>query len=281
MKTTPGHATICLGDLIFVQRSQPKIDGQVFTDPGPLRGRPHLIGVWWVVLVHRRQLAHPIARPVTDVWQAPLVKFDNPVDIAVIRRHPALQVIGPFTNRTRAGLVGTTPNEAAALVAACSLPSYVLTHPDLVELTRRLATLRTGMRDEDLQYAHDARARYEYIHAIETAASRRVQGDLVAAGWSVISRERCPRWGADLDCRRLLPDRAEERREVEVKGKRGSQWHGIVLQRSQYDRARRSAAGDNTWWLTVCRQALHAPPPPVLELPAAWVAQHWPVQQVR
>jgi hypothetical protein len=282
-RTTPAHSVIAPGDLIFVYRSQPKINGEVLVNPeDPLHGRPHLLGVWWAVRVHRRLLARPTTRPVTDVWHAPLVQFDDPVDVPVIRRHPELQVIAPFTDRRRATLVGASPIEAAALVAACSLPSYVLTDPDPVSIASRLAKFRTGMRPDDLRYARDARARYEYIHAIETAARDRVERDLVAAGWSVISRERCPRWGADLDCRRRHHGQTEERREVEVKGKRSAQWHDVVLQRAQYNRARQSAlAADGVWWLAVCCQALHTPPAAVLELPADWVAQHWLKQQVR
>ncbi len=246
-----------------------------------LRGRPHLIGVWWVHHVHRRPLTAPTTRPVTDVWHFPLVKFDDPVDVAVIRRHAELQTIVPFTDRRRATLVAASPVEAAALVAACSLPSYVLTDPDPVMIACRLSAVRTGMRPADLLYARDARARYEFVHAIETAASARVSRDLVAAGWSVISRERSPRWGADLDCERRNAGQIEHRA-VEVKGKAGGAWHDVVLQRSQYDRAVKSArAGDGQWWLAVCRQALRTPPPPVLEIPASWVSQHWPAANIR
>jgi hypothetical protein len=95
------------------------------------------------------------------------------------------------------------------------------------------------------------------------------------------SREKCPRWGADLaDVRERVG--VKERRAVEVKGKRGAGWSDVVLQQSQWDRACASAtAGDNEWWLAVCTEALNTAPPPVRQLPAPWVMQHWRADRVR
>jgi hypothetical protein len=157
----------------------------------------------------------------------------------------------------------------------------VLTDPDPVDIARRLARVRTGMRDEDLQYQRDARARYRHIHAIETAATLRVQKQLADAGWSVMSREKRLRWGADLAAVR---ERAgiKERRAVEVKGKRGSGSSDVVLQQSQWERACWSAdAGDDEWWLAVCVKALDAAPPPVQQLPAPWVKANWRADRIR
>lgn len=279
---TPAHAAIDAGDLIFVYRSQPKIDGRVRSDSTGLEGHPHLLGVWWVTRVHRRYLVHPLNRVVTDVWHVPLVRFDDPVHVGVVRRHSDLRDLSPFTNTTRAALVQATPYEAASLAAACSLPSWVLTDPDPVVMGRRLGKIHTGERSGDLLYRSSAVARYQYIHAIETAASHRVQADLEAKGWDVVSREREPGWGADLDCERQLHGGALEQRAVEVKGKKGRSLTSVVLQKSQHDAAVKSAkAGDGHWRLVMCPQALDAPPPPVVERDAGWVAQNWPVNRIK
>ncbi len=280
-RTTIEHSTIASGDLVFVQCSVPRTE-TIGVDPAdPFGGRRMLLGVWWVTHVHRRWLPWPAHRPVTEAWHAPLVRFNDPVDVRTIRGHSELADLGPFTDQRRAGLVVTTPAEAAALAAACSLPSWVLTDPDPVDIARRLATLHTGMREEDLRYRRDARARYQHIHAIETAASQRVRDQLADAGWSVMSREHRPRWGADLAAVREW-DGIKERRAVEVKGKHGSRWSDVVLQQSQWERACWSAAaGDDEWWLAVCAKALDAAPLPVRQLPAPWVQQHWPADRIR
>ncbi|MGY1659649.1 protein NO VEIN domain-containing protein [Geodermatophilus sp. SYSU D00705] len=275
------HDAIAAGDLIVVQRSIPRTADVPVADDDAYGGRRVLLGVWWVTHVHRRWLTHPKSRPVTEAWHAPLVRFDQAVDVEIIRRHPELTYLGPFTDDRRATLVATTPVEAAALTAACGLPSWVLTDPDPVAIARRLAGLRTGMRDKDVDYARNARARYEHIHAIDVAASNRVRDQLVDGGWDVMSRERRPRWGADLAAVRAHLG-VKERRAVEVKGKRSSRWTDIVLQQSQWDRACASAtAGDDEWWLAVVTKALDANPPPVKQIAAPWVAQHWPPAQVR
>jgi hypothetical protein len=152
IRTTAEHATIAGGDLVFVQRSVPRTDYVAVDPDDPFRGRRVLLGVWWVTHVHRRWLSRHVHRPVTTVWHAPLVRFDREVDVATIRRHPELADLTPFTDQRQAGLVGAAPVEAAALAAACGLPSWVLTDPDPVDIARRLATVRTGMRDEDLRY---------------------------------------------------------------------------------------------------------------------------------
>ena len=195
--------------------------------------------------------------------------------MSTTRRHPALRDIGPFTDTRRAGLVQATPAEAAALLAACSLPSTVLTAQDLVPIARQLASVRTGMRAEDLRYQQEASARDEYIRQIETAAVMRVRADLRKAGWSTISRENAPGWGADLSAwRRQGP--AVITRAVEVKGKGGASLASVVLQRSQYERARRSAAArDQEWWLVQCAKVLDPQPPLPVERSAEWVAREW------
>jgi hypothetical protein len=124
--------------------------------------------------VHRRWQAWPGGRSTNDVWHAPLVRFDQPVDVRTVRRHSELKGIAPFTDQRRASLVAASPVEAAALTAACSLPSWVLTESDPVGIAARLAAVYTGMRGGDLRYARDAQARYEHIHAIETASTTRV-----------------------------------------------------------------------------------------------------------
>jgi hypothetical protein len=217
-KTTTEHTTIAGGDLVFVQRSVPRTDTVAVDPADPFGGRRVLLGVWWVTHVHRRWLSWPTHRPVTEAWHAPLVRFDfdDVVDIDTIRRHPELADLGPFTDQRRAGLVTTTPVEAAALAAACGLASWVLTDPDPVDIARRLAAVRTGMRPGDLRYRRDKRARYQHIHAIESAATRRVRDQLADAGWSVMSREHRPRWGADLAAVRER-DGIKERRAVEVR----------------------------------------------------------------
>jgi len=154
------------------------------------------------------------------------------------------------------GLVQATPAEAAALLAACSLPSTVLTAQDLVPIAHQLASVRTGMRAEDLRYQQEASARYEYIRQTETAAVMRVRADLRKAGWSTISRENAPGWGADLSAWRRQGS-AVITRAVEVKGKGGPSLASVVLQRCQYERARRSAAArDQEWWLVQCAKVL-------------------------
>lgn len=279
---TPAHDRIESGDLIFVFRSEPKVDGRVLPDPTGLRGQRYLLGVWWVTRVHRRYLGRPSNRAATDAWHVPLVRFDDPVHVKTVRRHPDVDVIAPFTNSTRAALVEAQPHEAAALAAACSLPSWVLTDSDPVDMARRLARIRTGARPGDLVYRSSAVARYLYIHAIEQAASRRVQSDLIAASWSVVSKERSPGWGADLSCERQLPGETKEQRAVEVKGKRGASLGSVVLQRSQYKLALQSAAArDEYWWLVMCPQALHQPPPAYVERSAVWVRDHWDPAKVR
>ena len=281
-KWTPAHSDIDAGDLIFVFRSQPKIDGQVLDDATGLGGQRYLLGVWWVTRVHRRYWGRPSNRAVTDAWHVPLVRFDDPVHVRTIRRHPELADLGPFTDRSRATLVAAAPREAAALTAACSLPSWILTDPDPVDMARRLSNIRTGARPDDLVYRSSAIARYQYIHAIETAASLRVQYDLDAAGWDVVSREQEPGWGADLDCLRQLSAKAPEHRAVEVKGKGGKSLASVVLQASQYREALRSAqASDGEWWLVMCPQALHQPPPPYVQRSAKWVKEHWNATKVR
>lgn len=124
-----------------------------------------------------------------------------------------------------------TPVEAAALIAACGLPSWVLTDPDPVDIARRLAGLRTGMLEEDVRYEPDAQARYEYTYAIDSAATRRVRDRLIDAGWDVTNREHGPRWGADLAVIRS-EGVSREQRPIEVKGKGRANWSGVVLQQS-------------------------------------------------
>lgn len=280
-RTAQAHADIAAGDLVVVFRGAPRVGPR---RPGRLDTRPHLIGVWWVTHVHRRWLPWFTTRPVTDVWHAPLARFTTaPVDVPAVRaRHVQLAELAAFTDSRQQALLGTTPAEAAALTAACSLPGWVLTDPDPVSVARRLAGVRTGMRPADVAAMHDLQARYKYIHAIETAASHRVQRELLAASWSVISRERCLRWGADLDAWRRRRGGQLERRAVEVKGKAGPAWRAVVLQESQYRRARDSAAaGDDEWWLAICTQVLQPAPPPVRQLSADWVAAHWPRTRVR
>jgi len=280
---TPAHARIDAGDLIFVFRSEPKLDGKALPDPSPLRGQRYLLGVWWVTRVHRLYIGRPRNRSVTEAWHVPLVRFDNPVHVRTIRRHPALRDLAAFTDRQRSVLVQASPSEAAALAAACSLPSWVLADSDPVDMARRLARIRTGARPGDLAYRASAAARYAYIHAIEAAASLRVQRDLETASWSVVSKERVPGWwGADLDCRRQLPRQVEEHRAVEVKGKGGRSLTSVVLQASQYREALASAAaGDDEWWLVMCPEALDEPPPPYVERSAMWVRDNWDPKRIR
>ncbi|MGY1825958.1 hypothetical protein [Blastococcus sp. SYSU DS0541] len=276
---TDAHDTIAAGDLVIVFR------GAVRGGPrtGRLDSGPHLVGAWWVTHVHRRRLARPTNRSVTDVWHAPLSRFaSNEVDVKTIRtKHPELTHLPAFIDTRQQALLGTTPAEAAALTAACGLPGWVLTDPDPVVIAHRLGSVRTGMLPADRRHLYQSRAAYEFIHAVEVAASDRVQAELLDAGWSVISRERCPRWGADLDCWRTVAGR-KQRRAVEVKGTSGTNWRTVTVQQSQYDRARGSAAaGDDEWWLAICTQVLEPAPPPMRQLPASWVATHWPANRVR
>ena len=169
---TPAHNTIAGGDLVVVQRSIPRTAAVAFGRADRHRGRRVLLGARWVTHVHRRWQTGYGRRRLTDVWHVPLVTFDVRVRVDIIRRHRELAQLHPFTREARhEGLVGTTPVEAAALVAACGLPSWVLTDSDPVDIARRLAGLRTGMLEEDLKYERDARSQYEYIHAIDAAAT--------------------------------------------------------------------------------------------------------------
>jgi len=60
---TPAHAAIEAGDLIFVFRSEPKVNGRVQADRSPLRGRPHLVGVWWALSFNAINLSTPRTGP--------------------------------------------------------------------------------------------------------------------------------------------------------------------------------------------------------------------------
>lgn len=280
-RTTSAHQTIQAGDLIFVYRSRSSRDPSLSSNKGDaFKGRPTLLGVWWVTHTRRRYLPGTTNRPVTDVYHVPLVKFTEPVDVKTIRRHPALADIRPFKEQNTA-LVSATPEEAAALVAACSLPSYVLTNPDPVEVSLRLRNVKTGMRPGDLRYRTSSTAKYEYIHEIETTASLRVQRELNDAGWEVEKdMQRCPGWGADL----LLQYETDTTRKlhVEVKGKNTKSFNTVVLQKSQYKRAHQSAAlNDGVWLLMVCLDVLKKSPPPTIEKSAQWVVDNWPRDRVK
>lgn len=274
-RSAPAFGRIAPDDLIFVQRLEPRFEGQTYDDP-ELDGRPTLVGLWWATAVHRYQHPDVRLRPVTNVWHAPVVRFDDHVDLPTIRRDDTVNRIGAFTDRSRSTLVELSAHDAAVLAEACSLPSWVLTEPDPAKIAARLRTARTGMRSVDRSYRRDARFRHKVRRDVEVAAVDRTEADMVAAGWSVVRKEHVPLWGADLDC-----ERGGLHRAIEVKGRLRDDWANARLERSQYDRARRAAANsDDDWWLFIHPLAASPTPPPYLQFPAAWVSRNWPSQNV-
>ncbi len=275
-RSAPAFSRIAPGDLVFVQRGEPRWENRTYLDPSPLDGRPHLIGLWFVTAVHRYHHPNVPRRVVTNVWHAPIVRFSDPVDLRTVRRDPTVDAVSAFGDRTQAMLLELSPYDAAVLADVCSLPSSVLIEPDPAKAAARLRDTRAGMRSEDRKYRRDARYRHGIRRDVEQAAVARTEADMVAAGWSVVRMEHVPLWGADLDCARDGKHRA-----IEVKGRLRDDWRNAQLEQSQYDRARTAArTGEEDWWLFIHPLAASLNPPPYVQLPASWVAENWPAENV-
>lgn len=281
-RTSPDFAHISAGDLVFVERVEPRVGKKVLDDPEGYGGQRLLVGLLWVVGVQRYRSASIASRPVTEVWHLPLVQFDAPVYVDQVRKtDPRVRDLECFTDPRRRSLIEVTPTDAILLADVCSLPGWVLTELDPAAVAKRLATVKTGERGVDRRYRTSARARHTLRVRIEQAAVGRVQADLIQQGFVVWSRERIPNFGADLEALRRS-SRGVERRLVEVKGLSGADWTSARLQRSQFERACQFAnAGDPAGWrVAVQTRALDAAPPGFIEKMADWVRDNWPAPNI-
>ena len=294
----PDMAAMMPGDLILVMRvdyDNTRRGGTLrpTDDPSPFRGRSKFLGVWWVVRRETRWFAGG-SRPSTAIWHLPLVRFaDNDVvDVRTVRNlDRTIDTALPLVTANWTVVACADGNEEAALAATCSLPSDVFTDPDLPGLAARLARVRCGMRDHDKRYWKDIQYRHQVRSMTAATAIRRSEEQLTRQGWLTKSKETVPKWGGDLDCKRVIaPGDPEERMCVEVKGTRYDPWLGKVkLERSQRDRAGRNARGIPLPEETGYQWLLHVQPgippdhvktndrllPPLLEKDARWVEAHW------
>lgn len=258
--SSPALRTIAKGDLIFVMRLRP-------TDPErkPVEDQkgydgPVLLGVWVAVLVHRyldpvsplRTIRPGLrARLATEVWHKPLVRFDEEVRVNVIRQldRKGIYLDPEFTEANVALVEVQDPDgnrtAAARLLAACSLPGDLLTCPD--PLTYGPLVGKTGMRQHDFKYWKDMTYRHTLRTVAETIAVERSRENVLARGYDFPecwNHERDDRWGGDYECWPVNANAGPKKLAVEVKGTSRDPWLGkIKLQRSQYDRAIRHAAG--------------------------------------
>ena len=242
--SSPDLALMLPGDLVVVMRLP--FEGQAPKDD-PFEGRCKLVGVWYVVRRQTQWFAEGPRRPSTVIWHLPLVKFEegDAVDVGSLRAldPQGVGAIAPFTTRNWSVVACASANEAARLAAACSLPSEVLTTPDLTRLAGRLANRRCGMKSEHRKYWKDIQFKHSVRSTMEETAVRVAEERLSRDGWAIDgSVQRVPGWGGDLDCWRGANGRILERLCVEVKGTRYLGWRGKVhLQPSQYARAQRTA----------------------------------------
>lgn len=294
----PDMADMTPGDLILVMRvayDNTRRGGKLRPahDPSPFRGRAKFIGVWWVVRRETRWFAGG-GRPSTAIWHLPLVRFadSDAVDVRAVRSlDRTIARARPMVTPNWTVVGCADGNEEAALAAACSLPSDVFTEPNLPGLAARLARLRCGMRDQDKRYWTEIQYRHQIRSMTAATAIRRSEEHLTRQGWLTESKETEPRWGGDLDCKRVITAGAPlEHLCVEVKGTRHDPWLGKVkLERSQRDRAGRNARGTPLQEEAGYAWMLHVQPgiapthvktrdsklPPLIERSANWVDAHW------
>jgi hypothetical protein len=245
------------GDLILVMRLPFRGSGvdeegpwswRASDDESPFAGRRVLVGVWYVTRRVVRRLPYGPNRPTTTLWHLPLVRFadEDAVDVpSLLALDPTMETLTPFHTSNWYFVGCATGDEEARLAAACSLPSDVFTEPDVYALRRRLAGLRCGMQDRHRKYWQDIRYHHKVRVSIEETAVRRAEHALAKDGRRVIGdKQGWPGWGGDLDCQGITSDGWLDKLCLEVKGTRYDPWPGhVMLQRSQRDRATRTATG--------------------------------------
>ena len=252
---TPDNATaiweLQLGDLVIVQRSDPKSKGRKDLRAG--HTDDVLIGATIVSDIDEWVDSHTGERE-RNVCLLPAAKFRFLVPRSMARRHGRIRG-GSFqmmpqhrdgTGRLGFTLSAVTIDQWSDLLAVCGIHPDAMAEPDLAVLAARLKATALGNRAYwrlrwDHVFRHSLRSRHEQ------EAVRR--SHLWAASRSLVFRQDAqftPNAGFDL----LFVDRQGIHVQIEVKGYMAGALKYVHLQPSQATRATSAANGTPPdWWL--------------------------------
>lgn len=252
-----------VGDLVLFMRTGSDPASRLTSHPmmphANRIGHQQLVGL---AGVHRTiTYMHGYGEVCQRVIAAPVRLFDFPVDMrrpARSRYHPLIENAPAFAAANVAYAALQAP-EAVAVAAACSMPSQVLTEPELAKVTDRLKHLRVGPTDEELARLLGGQVTAAFNKIIELSGEIHVARSAAANGWAV---ERISHiHGPGYDLRFYATDgRDEEWRHVEVKSAQGKLSDRGALHRLTPNELRvaaaSAAANDGLWWCAIVDYAL-------------------------
>jgi hypothetical protein len=271
----PAIEAISVGDLVVVQRSDPKSQPHLRKHPRtgtPFGATDMLVGIalaeraeeWTDAETGRRERRVSLLPAAEFTWPVPRqrARRDGRLHGESFAYRPQL----PDGSRSRPGFTLSVlrGDDIVELLGVCGIHPDTLAEPDLAVLAARLRATATGNKTL-------WRFRYDHvvIHALrrkhERAAVAACKEHVAAMNW--VYRESAEARGlAGFDL--LFEDAKGNQVEVEVKGYTSPDLAKVRLQPSQEDRARTSVAGHTPPWFLYALLAVDSRVPDPRWLPA-------------